>query len=379
MKYLTNGLAIVSLIIAYFIGQSLHSDKKNSTEKSLFQEYSISNTDVLSDIQEVKKKDSLVGYVSFGQSQGYGGVLKVAVLSNKKGKIKKVLLTEHKETESFILKIKNKDYLSQFNGLDLNSSFLLNNDIDGVSGATVSCQAVTNSVRRASYRIAREKFNKTVPHIERELDFELETYAATGILILALIASYLRIKKRLLRYIALGLSMIFLGFLYNASISVANFGKILLGYFPPLKEHLVWWILMGGTLLAIIIGGKNIFCYSICPFHAVQILLQKISGINFKMPKKFTRYLRKTPLILLWVSLILILISQNPTIAAYEPFALLFSLKGVGIQWYILPASLIGSMFVSDFFCNFFCPVGAGFGWLRKNRNQIIKKVTNKK
>jgi polyferredoxin len=96
------------------------------------------------------------------------------------------------------------------------------------------------------------------------------------------------------------------------------------------------------------------------------------------MPRVFIKYLRRTPTVLLWVSLVLILISQNPTISAYEPFALLFSLEGAGIQWYILPASLIGSMFVSDFFCNFFCPVGAGFGWLRKNRNQLIKTITNK-
>ena len=42
----------------------------------------------------------------------------------------------------------------------------------------------------------------------------------------------------------------------------------------------------------------------------------------------------------------LIFLSSHPTLGSYEPFALMFSLTGAGIQWYILPLSLIGSFFV---------------------------------
>ena len=98
-------------------------------------------------------------------------------------------------------------------------------------------------------------------------------------------------------------------------------------------------------------------------------------GINFKISPKLSRYLIKTPTFLLWLSLILILISKNPTLAAYEPFAMFFSLEGAGIQWYILPASLIGSLFISNFFCHYFCPVGASFRWLIEIRRNLINQL----
>jgi len=111
-----------------------------------------------------------------------------------------------------------------------------------------------------------------------------------------------------------------------------------------------------------------------CPFRATQVFLHKISGINLKLPPKLARVLTKTPFILLWISLILIFISANPTISSYEPFAMMFSLKGVGIQWYILPASLIGALFFSNFFCTFFCPVGGYLRWTLKIRKHIIDR-----
>jgi polyferredoxin len=52
-----------------------------------------------------------------------------------------------------------------------------------------------------------------------------------------------------------------------------------------------------------------------------------------------------------------------------------FSLDGFGIQWYILPAALIGSLFISDFFCHYFCPVGASFSWLIDIRHSLIKHL----
>jgi len=54
----------------------------------------------------------------------------------------------------------------------------------------------------------------------------------------------------------------------------------------------------------------------------------------------------------------LIFLSRTPAITSYEPFAMMFSLEGVGIQWYILPLALIGSTVMNNFWCRLFCPVG---------------------
>jgi polyferredoxin len=50
---------------------------------------------------------------------------------------------------------------------------------------------------------------------------------------------------------------------------------------------------------------------------------------------------------------------------------MMFSLEGIGVQWYILPMALIGSFFMSTFWCRFFCPVGHGL----RNLLQLRKKT----
>ncbi|WP_299523746.1 4Fe-4S binding protein [uncultured Lutibacter sp.] len=57
---------------------------------------------------------------------------------------------------------------------------------------------------------------------------------------------------------------------------------------------------------------------------------------------------------------------------------MLFSLEGVGIQWYILPAALIGSLFFSNFFCRFFCPVGGALRWVQKMRKVVLDFSVNR-
>ena len=51
-------------------------------------------------------------------------------------------------------------------------------------------------------------------------------------------------------------------------------------------------------------------------------------------------------------------LTSNPGLGTFEPFATLFSLKGAGIQWYMVSVAIIGSFFIPRFWCRFFCPVG---------------------
>ena len=201
----------------------------------------------------------------------------------------------------------------------------------------------------------------------------MQEFLALGIFILAFVAVWW--KKKVLRHITLFSSFVVLGFMFNASISLSHIGRTVLGYIPDIRQHFVWWLLMYGNIMIIIILGRNIYCNAACPFHAGQILLHKISGLNLKIAPKLSKVLINTPKILLWFSLILILISKNPTLASYEPFAMFFSLEGIGIQWYILPVALIGSIFISDFFCHYFCPVGACFKVILSYRKSIFKRI----
>lgn len=376
MKQYISGFAYITLLIAFCTGYILSDDSKNIKEAKLLTESGLSVRESSDNIFEVYDKNHRLGYLSVGQSQGYGGPLKFAILSDTIGNIIDTELLQNFETNSFVAKLSNKKYDKQFIDKKLNDYFDTEKDIDVVSGATVSSVAIAEAAREASYRIANIKLNIETPVISKKWAISKEQFIIVLIFLLGTIS--ILYKKKKLRYISQALGFIFLGFIFNASLSLTHFGRILLGYFPDIHTHLSWWIIMTVSLSIILIMGKNVYCSSVCPFHASQILLNKISGINLKLKPSISKVLTKTPLALLWLSLILIFISANPTISSYEPFAMLFSLKGAGIQWYILPASLIGSLFFSNFFCRFFCPVGGALNWLLKRRNQVKIMIQTK-
>jgi polyferredoxin len=57
---------------------------------------------------------------------------------------------------------------------------------------------------------------------------------------------------------------------------------------------------------------------------------------------------------------------------------MMFSLEGLGIQWYILPASLLGAFFVPRFWCRLFCPVGLYLNELVRLRRRVRGWIAGK-
>lgn len=382
MKKIINWFTYSALVIAFIVGYVNFSNNHELNKLELLADENLTLGDADADIYKVHKNENLIGYLSTGEAQGYGGPLQVAVIADTLGVIVGTELVKSYETASFLAKVTNRKYYEQFAKKVVNDKFELKDDIAAVSGATITSSGIANATREASYKIAEEKLLIEVPIIEKKWVFTYKEAIVALIFILGILSVFFKkenrfIRKKQIRYVSLLLGFIFIGFMYNASLSLTHFGRVFFGYFPDIHTHFVWWLLMGGTFLILIIWGKNVYCSSICPFHATQKLLNMISGIKLKLPKKLSKIAVKTPSFLLWLSLILIFISANPTISSYEPFAMLFALEGVGIQWYILPAALIGSLFFSNFFCRFFCPVGATFKWIQEKRKQLIT-VLNK-
>ena len=155
-------------------------------------------------------------------------------------------------------------------------------------------------------------------------------------------------------WVALG----YVGIYTNSSLSIGQLSGIVLGYIPDFQEHTLWWIMVIGALGSVLILAKNIYCGQVCPFQHVQRGLNKISGINLAVRPGVQKSSRTVVGWMTWTALMLIFLSSHPTLGSYEPFSMMFSLTGAGIQWYILPLSLIGSFFVLNFWCRLFCPVG---------------------
>ncbi len=321
------------------------------------------------------KEDSITGKIQSIEAQGYGGPMKVATVVDKNADIYKVVILSQKETKSFYNKLLDNNFFRQFTGRIINQKFIIGNDVDAVSGATVSSKAFTKAIREASHSLASTHYNLNIPVQEEKWIFGWKEALLIGMFILSYIT--LRLKNKKLRFLNLAIGFIFIGFYFNASISISYFANVFMGYLPSFYDNIFWYILTGVTLLAPLLIGKNLYCTTMCPFHAMQIILFKIGGFKFSLTRKLHKYSKYATRRVLFLALLVVFITDNPTLGSFEPFSMAFSLEGTGVQWYILPASLVGAILISDFFCRYFCPVGETLKFLLKTRSNIIVWTKN--
>ena len=321
--------------------------------------------------------------VVMSDGTGYGGPLVVGIRARRTedgARLNRVVLLSHKETPSFIERISRQDFFRQFAGKDVADNFIIGDDVDAVSGATISSEAFTEAVREAVHQGATQQLGLSQTWDEPRWRLGPEEFVLVALFGLAFFRAYNRGKfSKYARYLVMAGSLIFVGFYANASVSLGQLAGIVMCYLPRPQQHPLWWIMIAGTLGSVLFLGRNIYCHQICPFKVVQDLAQKISGIKLRIKPEVQRRSRTVIFSLSWVALMLIFLSAHPALGSYEPFAMMFSLEGLGIQWYILPATLLGSLFVPSFWCRMFCPVGLYLNEMVRLRRNVKQRLFPKR
>lgn len=98
-----------------------------------------------------------IGYIFTVDEKGYGGTVSVMTAINTDGTVAAVeILDASNETPGLGQNVKNSDFYTQFKGLADNITVIRggsanadNNEINAVTGATISSKAVTKAVNRA--------------------------------------------------------------------------------------------------------------------------------------------------------------------------------------------------------------------------------------
>jgi Na+-translocating ferredoxin:NAD+ oxidoreductase RnfG subunit len=368
-------LAYISLAIAFIVGMVSGDENYEDIIRAKFQDQKLTkvNDDPLV-FQLGEKGDGPGDYVLVQTGQGYGGPFVLGLRILKDGKVHEVIPLDHKETPAFVKRIENTNYRAQFMGKSLADDFIVGIDIDAVSGATVTTMAVTEAVRKGAHLAAVEKFKMDPKWKKAPWKFGLGEILILVIFVLAFVPTVY--QKKPWKHIYLATTIGIVGFYLNAAISVGSLSGLFMGYIPGIQGHLIWWILVVGTVLGIVLLGKNVYCFRLCPFYGVQYLLTKLSGSRFNPSRAILKRSKSVANFLLWLALMTSFLASHPALGSYEPFAMMFSLNGVGIQWFLLPLALIGSFFISTFWCRFFCPCGHALtklSQLRKNMLKIIK------
>ena len=291
--------------------------------------------------------------IVMSEGVGYGGPLIVGIRARRTdegARLNEILVLSHKETPSFMVRLNRGHFFRQFAGKSVTDNFIVDDDIDAVSGATVSAEGFTAAIREAVHLGAVQHLQLPQTWQEPEWHIGSNELILVTLFLLAFFGAYRRDKlARYARTIVMVGTLLFVGFYANASLNLGNIAGVFMGFIPSPKQYPMWWIMMVGALGSVIVLGRNIYCHQICPFKVVQDLLQKISGVKLRIRPEVQRKSRALIFFLSWISLLLIFLSAHPALGSYEPFAMMFSLEGLGIQWYILPVALLGSLFVPSF------------------------------
>lgn len=368
--------AYISLVIAFVTGMVGGKDYE-AMIRSKFQNQTLTKVNDNPVVFQLGGKNDAPGnYILIQEGQGYGGPFVLGIRVMKDGKIHEVIPLDHKETPAFIKLVEDARYRDQFVGKKVSDDLIVDVDIDAVSGATITTMAAAEAIRKGAHLAAVDKLKLKPQWKKVPWKFGLDEILILAIFLLAFIPRLY--KEKPWKYLYLTASIVIVGFYLNAAISVGNIAGLAMGYIPGIKDHLIWWILVVGTVLSIIILGQNVYCYRICPFYGIEYLLQKIGGMKLNPSRTLLKRSRSIVNFLLWLSLMVIFLSRHPAMGSYEPFAMMFSLNGVGIQWFLLPLALTGSFFISTFWCRFFCPCGQALTKLRELRENILKAIKPK-
>ncbi|MEY8097797.1 4Fe-4S binding protein [Falsihalocynthiibacter sp. S25ZX9] len=186
----------------------------------------------------------------------------------------------------------------------------------------------------------------------------------------------------------LTVTLVYLGWFANAQLSVVNlmalFGSLVSGFsWQAFLLDPMTFILWFAVATALLFWGRGAYCGWLCPFGALQELLNQVAralhipqwtlpwGLHERLwPLKYMIFLG-----LFGVSLVSI--EQAEHLAEVEPFKTAIILNFVRAWPFVayVGALLIAGLFVERFFCRYLCPLGAAlaiparlrmFDWLKR-------------
>jgi len=302
---------------------------------------------------------NLVGYAGDGSAPGYGGPVVVLVGVDPAGNILNVIVVEERESPGFFRLVKNSDLLPNYATMPITSPLQLGEDLDAVTGATVSAEGIASAVRTAVRNIAADGLSAPLTPEKRPVQIGWPEL----ILLLLFASGYVGHKlrggpwKQRVRWGTLIAGMIFLGFVYTAPLTITMIISLLSGYWPDWRTNLYWYLLIGGILFVTTVDAKNPYCSWFCPFGAFQECVASVSRAKRYRPRDLNVPLKWVQRGLALTAVILGLALRRPGVASYEPFATLFDFRGTTVQWVFLIVVVFASLITYRPFCNYLCPI----------------------
>ena len=183
--------------------------------------------------------------------------------------------------------------------------------------------------------------------------------AMAVVLLLATLAFFM--KKRSIRAVSLAVTLVFLGWIDGGFLSVSHITSGIWRGPSVYFDDLALLLMVTFTVIATVLFGR-VFCGFLCPFGALQDLLDNIVPARFR--KKVPQAVHDRAL---WVKYALLAGILIPAIAGshvslyqyVEPFGTVFFPSTSVLLWAIALSFLVASAIVPRFYCRYVCPLGA--------------------
>ena len=290
--------------------------------------------------------------------EGYNGPTPVAIAFGADDRILGTMLLEHDETPSFARRVEKAGLYESWNGKTAEEA--LAEDVDAVSGATYTSEAVITCVQKRLEIYIGQKKNK-----KADVWGIVRTGGTIAVILMALGCFFFPSKAKPFRLYLLALSVVFLGFLKGTFLSLESTYHWLSTGFPFATQ----WLLIGLFALAVLlplITNKPFYCRWVCPFGAAQELMGKLSRRKLHIPPQWIKALTSVRRYLLLIVVVLLIFNVAGDLSKWEPFAA-FSFRSASV-WVLVLAGLmlLASVLVQQPWCRFFCPTGQLLESVRK-------------
>ncbi|MBZ0165899.1 MAG: 4Fe-4S binding protein, partial [Candidatus Omnitrophica bacterium] len=298
---------------------------------------------------------------------GYAGPVKLLAGVDTKGAIAGVEVISHNETPAYVTGL--DKFIGKFRGKSINDPLRIGEDIDGISRATITSQAVARSLASGSRRVAADILGLPSPAAQtRRGPVNTVPLVVPTLLFGVAIIAVMKNDNRL-RWAALSGGLIYFGLMESTMLSIVQFINLGLGKIPAFADHPLWYALVGLTFLSLFLVG-NVYCGCLCPFAGLQELLYKLSAPLRRAKKTVDHRVLSRAHILKYVILFVLLTlcfrmgKADP--ANIEVFVLLFSRHATPLGWTFIGLMLVLSLFHYRFWCRYLCPLGAFTGLLAR-------------
>lgn len=293
----------------------------------------------------------IINTTLLSDATGFSGKTPLEMTISKDGDIINIIALPNTETPGFFSRA--SVILDNWKGCKVDDA--LTKDVDAVTGATMSSDALKDNVNKGLTLYANE-----IEHINASRDqhgaMPWKLWVALGVTLMACILP-LFIKNKTYHVVQMILNVIVLGFWCGQFISyglMVNWLSSGLGMW----RGLIPILMLAAAFIYPVFGKRQHYCTHVCPLGSIQQLAGMCTKSKIKIPKAIVKTLEWFRRILWAVLMFCLWIPVMTEWMDYELFSAFMVESASMVVLVCAAAVVVLSVFITRPYCRFICPTG---------------------